>query len=54
MMTAALSAQVAQRITRVISVPLSVDFENGYSDDLAIVAENVKPLLDLGVAGLTT
>ncbi|WP_439582046.1 isocitrate lyase/PEP mutase family protein [Dyadobacter bucti] len=51
-MTAQLNAQVAQSIARVIDVPLSVDFENGYSDDPAVVAENVKLLLDAGVAGI--
>jgi 2-methylisocitrate lyase-like PEP mutase family enzyme len=51
-MTAALNAQVAQNILRVIRVPLSVDFENGYSDDPAVVAENVRQLLDMGVAGI--
>lgn len=45
-------AQVAQNIIRVIKVPLSVDFENGYSDSPNQVAENIKPLLDAGVAGI--
>lgn len=45
-------AQVAQNITRVIKVPLSVDFENGYSDDPKQVAENIKLLLDTGIAGI--
>src|ERR1700749_5096725 len=44
-----LSAQVAQNIVRVIKVPLTVDFENGYSDDPAVVAEHIKLLLDAGV-----
>lgn len=51
-MTAKLNAQVARSIARVISVPLSVDFENGYSDNPAIVAENIKLLLDAGVSGI--
>ncbi|KAA5532552.1 isocitrate lyase/phosphoenolpyruvate mutase family protein [Taibaiella lutea] len=51
-MDAALNAQVAGNIARVISVPLSVDFENGYSDDPLTVAANVKMLLDAGVAGI--
>jgi 2-methylisocitrate lyase-like PEP mutase family enzyme len=51
-MTAKLNAEVAERIARVIKVPLSVDFENGYSNDPATVAENIKPLLDAGVAGI--
>ncbi|WP_138482148.1 isocitrate lyase/PEP mutase family protein [Dyadobacter bucti] len=51
-MTAQLNAQVAHSIVRVINVPLSVDFENGYSGEPAVVAENVKLLLDAGVAGI--
>src|ERR1700748_3082221 len=51
-MTAKMNAQVAQQISRVIKVPLSVDFENGYSDDPNVVAENIKLLLDVGVAGI--
>jgi 2-methylisocitrate lyase-like PEP mutase family enzyme len=51
-MPAEVSARVAQSIARIIKVPLTVDFENGYSDDPAVVAENIKPLLDAGVAGI--
>lgn len=51
-MNAALNIQVAQSIARVVRVPLSIDFENGYSDDPATVAEHVRPLLDAGVAGI--
>lgn len=49
---AKLHAQLAQGINRVIKVPLTVDFENGYSDDPKVVAENVKLLLDAGVVGI--
>ncbi|MGF6505833.1 isocitrate lyase/PEP mutase family protein [Paraburkholderia sp. 32] len=41
-----------RRIIRVLKVPLSVDIENGYSDDAATVAENVMQLVDLGIAGI--
>jgi 2-methylisocitrate lyase-like PEP mutase family enzyme len=51
-MNAKMNAQVAQNITRIINVPLSVDFENGYSDNPNVVAENVKLLIDAGVAGI--
>lgn len=51
-MTAKLNAQVAKSIMRVVSVPVSIDFENGYSDDPSIVAENIKPLLNIGIAGI--
>ena len=43
---------IAAKIVRVLKVPLSVDFENGYSDYASAVAENVKRLIDLGVAGI--
>jgi 2-methylisocitrate lyase-like PEP mutase family enzyme len=42
----------AARMMRVLTVPLSVDIENGYSDEPKLVAEFVKRLIDLGVAGI--
>ncbi|MCA8091041.1 isocitrate lyase/phosphoenolpyruvate mutase family protein [Burkholderia anthina] len=39
-------------IARVVTVPLSVDIENGYSDDPKVVAENVMRLAYLGIAGI--
>jgi 2-methylisocitrate lyase-like PEP mutase family enzyme len=39
-------------MTRVLTVPLSVDFENGYSNNPKVVAENVMRLVALGVAGI--
>jgi 2-methylisocitrate lyase-like PEP mutase family enzyme len=42
----------AGRMARVLTVPLSVDFENGYSDSPNVVAENVMRLVDLGIAGI--
>jgi 2-methylisocitrate lyase-like PEP mutase family enzyme len=41
-----------RRIARVLTVPLSIDIENGYSDDPKTVANNVMQLLDLGIAGI--
>ena len=43
---------VAARMARVLTVPLSVDIENGYSDDPGKVAGTVMRLVDLGVAGI--
>jgi len=43
---------VAANIARVLTVPLSVDFENGYAADPAQVAANVARLIDAGVAGI--
>lgn len=39
-------------IARVIRVPLSVDVEGGYSDDPAVVADNVMRLAELGAVGI--
>ncbi|WP_343730235.1 isocitrate lyase/phosphoenolpyruvate mutase family protein [Duganella sp.] len=43
---------VAANIARVLTVPLSVDFENGYSSDPQQVARNVLRLIEAGVAGI--
>jgi 2-methylisocitrate lyase-like PEP mutase family enzyme len=43
---------VAANIARVLTVPLSVDFENGYASDAQQVARNVQRLIDVGVAGI--
>ena len=42
----------ATGMARVLAVPLSVDLEDGYSDDPATVAETVRRLLDAGIAGI--
>lgn len=41
-----------QEIARVIRVPLSVDVEGGYSDDPAVVADNVLRVAELGAVGI--
>jgi 2-methylisocitrate lyase-like PEP mutase family enzyme len=41
-----------RRIVRVLKAPLSVDIENGYSDDPQAVASNVMRLVELGIAGI--
>lgn len=43
---------VVKRIVEVAKIPVSVDFEAGYSDDPDTVAKNVKKLVDLGVVGI--
>jgi 2-methylisocitrate lyase-like PEP mutase family enzyme len=43
---------MVERMLRVSPLPLSVDFESGYSDDPHEVAEQVKKLVDLGVVGI--
>ena len=44
--------QVIGRITASVVVPVTVDFEGGYSDDDGQLAANVGRLLDLGVIGI--
>ena len=43
---------VVEHIIRAVNIPVSVDLESGYSDDSQQVAQNVKRLTDLGVAGI--
>ncbi len=43
---------VVKRIAAVSEVPLSVDFEAGYSNDPQEVARHVRQLTDLGVVGI--
>ena len=49
--SAILAAAVAE-IVRVVSVPVSVDAEGGYSEDPAAVAENVRAIIDAGGIGI--
>jgi 2-methylisocitrate lyase-like PEP mutase family enzyme len=48
---AVLAAAVAE-IVRVVSVPVSVDAEGGYSDDPSIVGENVRAIIEAGGIGI--
>jgi 2-methylisocitrate lyase-like PEP mutase family enzyme len=43
---------VAVNMARVLRVPLSVDMENGYSDEPRVVGETIRRLLDAGIAGI--
>src|SRR6266481_5231029 len=45
-------ADLTARITNVIRIPLSVDFEGGYTKKPAKVAENLKPIIDAGAVGI--
>ena len=51
-MPADVAIAVAVNIARVLTVPLSVDLENGYSDDAEVVAQYAAKLADAGVAGI--
>lgn len=44
--------QIVARIAATVDLPVTVDFEGGYSDDDDKLAGNVARLLDLGVAGI--
>ncbi len=45
-------AAAVRRIVRVARVPVSVDSEAGYSDDPAMVADNILRLAEAGAAGV--
>ncbi|NIJ34128.1 isocitrate lyase/PEP mutase family protein [Sphingomonas oligoaromativorans] len=47
-----LALAIVARITASIQVPLTVDFEGGYSDDDATLVENIGRLLDRGAIGI--
>jgi 2-methylisocitrate lyase-like PEP mutase family enzyme len=44
--------QIVARIAATVDLPVTVDFEGGYSDDDDELAGNVARLLDLGVVGI--
>jgi 2-methylisocitrate lyase-like PEP mutase family enzyme len=44
--------QVIERIVAIVDVPVSLDFEGGYSEDESALAENISRILDLGVVGI--
>jgi len=43
---------VVKRIRSCTSIPLSVDLERGYTDDLTLLNEYIQMLIDAGVAGI--
>lgn len=51
-MPSRLQAQLAEEIVRAVQVPVTMDFEAGYSDDAATVAENLRPLVEAGISGI--
>ena len=44
--------QIIAQIAATIDVPVTVDFEGGYSEDEGELADNISRLLDLGVIGI--
>jgi 2-methylisocitrate lyase-like PEP mutase family enzyme len=47
-----LAEQIVERIAAAVDVPVTVDFEGGYSDDDRNLASNISKLLDLGIIGI--
>ncbi len=48
----ALAEQIVERIAAAVDVPVTVDFEGGYSDDDRRLGSNIARLLDLGIIGI--
>src|SRR4029077_8866733 len=44
--------QIIARSAASVDLPVSVDFEGGYAEDDTQLAENISPLLDLGIVGI--
>ena len=44
--------EIAARIAATVSVPVTVDFEGGYSESDDELADNVSRLIDLGIVGI--
>lgn len=47
-----LALETIRRIASAIELPVSADFEGGYSDDDAILPENIARLLETGIVGI--
>src|ERR1700734_2606284 len=47
-----LAEHVIRGIVTTVNVPITVDFEGGYSDDDQKLASNISKLLDLGIIGI--
>ena len=43
---------LAASVVKRVQIPVSIDVEAGYSDDPAVVSENLKQILDAGVVGI--
>lgn len=43
---------MVQRIKASTNLPLSVDMERGYSDDLNTLTDNIQQLIDIGISGI--
>jgi 2-methylisocitrate lyase-like PEP mutase family enzyme len=43
---------IVQRIRASIAIPLSVDMERGYTNDLSVLNEHIQKLIDIGIVGI--
>ena len=43
---------IIKRIKSAVSIPLSVDMERGYTNDLSLLNEHIQQLIDAGVSGI--
>jgi hypothetical protein len=47
-----LLAHLAGKIVKTVKVPVSIDFEAGYSNKPTVVVENLKPTVAAGISGI--
>jgi 2-methylisocitrate lyase-like PEP mutase family enzyme len=47
-----LAAQIIARIASTVDLPVTADFEGGYTDDDGQLTDNISHLLDLGIVGI--
>jgi hypothetical protein len=47
-----LLAHLAVEIVKTVKLPVSIDFEAGYSEKPAVVVENLKPIVAAGISGI--
>src|SRR5687768_1799417 len=43
---------IVKRIKAVTSIPLSVDIERGYTDDLEVLTQHIQSIIDAGAVGI--
>ena len=51
-MPALFLVHLAGEIVKAVKVPVSIDFEAGYSDKPSVVVENLKPIVAAGISGI--
>lgn len=43
---------IVEKITAKVKIPVSVDFERGYTDNLSALTDNIDKLIEAGVVGI--